>query len=70
MRFAGGTVTAVSSFEQQASRMIDSLFYRIAEAAGRQAEDVREDARRGRVLTVAEAVGYGLIHDRATRRSS
>ena len=70
VRFAVGTVTAVSSFEQQASRMIDSLFYRIAEAAGRQAEDVREDARRGRVLTVAEAVGYGLIHDRAIRRSS
>jgi ATP-dependent Clp protease protease subunit len=66
----GGTVTAVSSYEQQARRMIDSLFYRIAEAAGRDAEDVREDARRGRVLTVAEAIGYGLIHDRAIRRPS
>jgi ATP-dependent Clp protease, protease subunit len=70
VRFAGGTATAVSSYEQQASRMIDSLFCRIAEAAGREAEDVREDARRGRVLTVAEAIGYGLIHDRATRRPS
>ena len=69
LRF-GGTVSAVSSYEQQAGRMIDSLFYRIAEAAGRDAEDVREDARRGRVLTVAEAIGYGLIHDRATRRPS
>jgi len=66
----GGTVTAVSSYEQQVSRMIDSLFYRIAEATGRGAEEVREDARRGRVLTVAEAIGYGLIHDRATRRPS
>ena len=66
----GGTVTAVSSYEQQASRMIDSLFYRIAEATGHAAEDVREGARRGRVLTVAEAIGYGLIHDRATRRPS
>jgi ATP-dependent Clp protease protease subunit len=70
MRFAGGTVTAVSGYEQQASRMADSLFYRIAEAAGRDPEDVRADARRGRVLTVAEAIGYGLIHDRATRRPS
>ena len=70
VRFAAGTVTAVSSYEQQASRMIDSLFYRIAEAAGRPAEDVREDARRGLVLTAAEAIGYGLIHDRATRRPS
>jgi len=39
----------------------DSLFERLLEqrivlAAG--------------VLTVAEAIGYGLIHDRATRRSS
>jgi len=70
VRFAGGTITAVSSYEQQASRMTDSLFYRIAEAAGREAEEVREDARRGRVLTVAEAIGYGLIHGRATRRPS
>jgi len=66
--FAGGTATAVAGYEQQASRMTDSLFYRIAEAAGRDVEDVREDARRGRVFTVAEAIGYGLIHDRATRR--
>src|SRR5580704_3039021 len=44
----GGTVAAVSSYEQQARRMIDSLFYRIAEATGRDAGDVREDARRGR----------------------
>jgi ATP-dependent Clp protease protease subunit len=70
VRFAGGTITAVSSYEQQASRMTDSLFYRIAEAAGREAEEVREDARRGRVLTVAEAIGYGLIHGRAARRPS
>jgi ATP-dependent Clp protease protease subunit len=66
----GGTVTAVSGYEQQARRMIDSLFYRIAEATGHIAADVREDARCVRVLTVAEAIGYGLIHDRATRRPS
>jgi ATP-dependent Clp protease, protease subunit len=65
-----GTVTAVTAHEQQAKRMVDSLFYRIAEAAGRDAEDVREDARRGRVFTVAEAIGYGLIHDRAVKRIS
>jgi ATP-dependent Clp protease protease subunit len=69
LRF-GGTAAAESSYEQQARRMTDSLFYRIAEAAGRDAEEVREDARRGRVFTVAEAIGYGLIHDRATRRPS
>jgi ATP-dependent Clp protease protease subunit len=69
LRF-GGTVSAVSGYEQQARRMTDTLFFRIAEAAGRDAEDVREDARRGRVFSVAEAIGYGLIHDRATRRPS
>jgi ATP-dependent Clp protease protease subunit len=67
LRFTG-TATAVSAHEQQARRMVDSLFYRLAEVTGRDAEDVREDARRGRVLTVAEAIGYGLIHDRAVKR--
>jgi ATP-dependent protease ClpP protease subunit len=60
----------VTAREQQARRMTDSLFYRIAEATGRDAEDIREDARRGRVLTVAEAIGYGLIHERAARRGA
>ncbi len=64
----GGTVTAVTAREQQARRMVDSLFYRIAEATGRDAEDIREDARRGRTLTTAEAIGYGLIHERAAKR--
>jgi ATP-dependent Clp protease protease subunit len=64
----GGTVTQVTAREQQARRMVDSLFYRLAEATGRGAEDVREDARRGRTLTAAEAIGYGLIHERATKR--
>lgn len=64
----GGTVTAVTAREQQARRMVDSLFYRIAEATGRAADDVREDARRGRTLTAAEAIGYGLIHERAVKR--
>jgi len=69
LRF-GGTVTAVTAHEQQAKRMTDSLFYRIADATGRDAEDIRADARRGRVLTVAEAIGYGLIHERAAKRAS
>jgi ATP-dependent Clp protease protease subunit len=64
----GGTVTAVAAREQQARRMVDSLFYRIAEATGRPAGDIREDARRGRTFTAAEAIGYGLIHERATKR--
>jgi ATP-dependent Clp protease protease subunit len=68
LRFAG-TATAVSVHEQQAERMVDSLYYRLAEATGRDAEEIREDTRRGRVLTVAEAIGYGLIHDRVAKRT-
>ena len=68
LRFSG-TATEVSAHEQQARRMVDSLIYRIAEATGREPDDIREDARRGRVLTVAEAIGYGLIHERAARRA-
>ena len=64
----GGTVTAVTAREQQARRMVDSLFYRIAEAAGRDAGEIREDARRGRTFTTAEAIGYGLVQDRAAKR--
>jgi ATP-dependent Clp protease, protease subunit len=64
----GGTVTAVTAREQQARRMADSLYYRIAEATGREADEIREDARRGRTLTTAEAIGYGLISERADKR--
>ena len=65
----GGTVTAVTAREQQARRMVDSLFYRIAEATGRPADEIFQDARRGRTLTAAEAIGYGLIHERAAKRT-
>ena len=68
LRFSG-TATAVSASEQQARRMVDSLVYRIAETAGREADDVRADMRRDRALTVAEAIGYGLIQERAARRA-
>jgi ATP-dependent Clp protease protease subunit len=63
-----GTVTLVTERQQQAERMLDSLYYRIAEATGREVDDVREDARRGRTLTTAEAIGYGLIHGRVSTR--
>jgi ATP-dependent Clp protease, protease subunit len=63
----GGTFTVVAAKEQQARRMVDSLFYRIAEATGRPADEIREDARRSRTLTTAEAIGYGLITERAAK---
>jgi ATP-dependent Clp protease, protease subunit len=66
----GGTVSAVSAREQQASRMLDTLYYRLAEVTGREVDDIREDARRGRTLTSAEAIGYGLIQERTARRDT
>jgi ATP-dependent Clp protease protease subunit len=63
----GGTVRAVTERQQQAERMLDSLYYRLAETTGRSADEVREDFRLGRTLTVAEAIGYGLLDDRVAR---
>jgi ATP-dependent Clp protease, protease subunit len=57
----GGTVTAISAREQQVTRMLDTLYYKLAEITGREVDEIRDDARRGRHLTTAQAVGYGLI---------
>jgi ATP-dependent Clp protease protease subunit len=60
------TASALAAREQQLHRMLDSLYYRIAEVTGRDAEEIRADARSGRSLTAAEALGYGILTDRAT----
>ena len=57
----GGTVTAVTARQEQLTRMLDTLYYRLAEVTGRETDDIREDARRRRSLTTAQAIGYGLI---------
>jgi ATP-dependent protease ClpP protease subunit len=62
----GGTVTAVTAREQQMTRMLDTLNFRLAEVTGREVDDIREDARRGRVLTTGQAIGYGLIQSEET----
>jgi ATP-dependent Clp protease protease subunit len=62
----GGTVTAVTAREQQLTRMLDTLYFRLAEVTGREVDDIREDARRGRVLTTGQAIGYGLIQGQET----
>jgi ATP-dependent Clp protease protease subunit len=65
----GGTVTAVTARQQQVTRMLDTLYFRLAEVTGREVDDIREDARRRRSLTTAQALGYGLIQaHEATRR--
>ena len=63
----GGTVTALTAREQQVTRMLDTLYFKLAEVTGREVDEIREDARRGRPLTTAQAVGYGLIQAQETK---
>jgi ATP-dependent Clp protease, protease subunit len=62
----GGTVTALSAHEQHVTRMLDTLYYRLAEVTGREVDEIRDDARHGRSLTAAQAIGYGLIQEQET----
>ncbi len=65
----GGTVTALTAREQQMTRMLDTLYFRLAEVTDREVDQIRDDVRRGRTLTTAQAIGYGLIQDQeATSR--
>ena len=59
----GGTVTSLTAREQQVTRMLDTLYFRLADVTGREVDQIRDDARRGRNLTTAQAIGYGLIQD-------
>jgi ATP-dependent Clp protease, protease subunit len=63
-----GTATEVAAQEKQVRSMLDTLYARLAEVTGREVSDIREDARRGRFLTVAEAVAYGLVEGQAEPR--
>lgn len=63
----GGTVTAVTARQEQMTRMLDTVYYRLAEVTGRTADEIREDARRRRPLTTAQAIGYGLIQAQETK---
>jgi ATP-dependent Clp protease protease subunit len=65
----GGTVTALTARQQQVTRMLDTLYYKLADVTDREVDQIREDARRGRSLTTAQAIGYGLIQAQETNRS-
>jgi ATP-dependent Clp protease, protease subunit len=63
-----GTVAAVTAQERQASQMLRELASRLAAVTGREVEQVRSDLEAQRVLTVDEAIDYGLIEGRAEPR--
>jgi ATP-dependent Clp protease, protease subunit len=62
----GGTVTSLTVREQQVTRMLDTLYFRLAEVTGREVDQIRDDSRRRRSLTTAQAIGYGLIQGQET----
>ena len=63
-----GSATSLSSHEQQVRTMLDTLYLRLATVTGREVDEIRADARRGRYLSVEEAIGYGLIQELARPR--
>jgi ATP-dependent Clp protease, protease subunit len=63
-----GTVAAVTAQERQASQMLGELASRLAAVTGREVEQIRSDLEAQRVLTVDEAMDYGLIEGRAEPR--
>jgi ATP-dependent Clp protease, protease subunit len=62
----GGTVTAITSREQQLTRMLDTLYFKLADVTGREVDQIRDDARQRRTLTTAQAIGYGLLQSQET----
>ncbi|WP_280183238.1 ATP-dependent Clp protease proteolytic subunit [Nocardia cyriacigeorgica] len=63
------TAAAAASEQAQLESMLDELAGELGRVTGRAAEQVREDLRTRRVLTVDEAIEYGLIDERVTRRA-
>jgi ATP-dependent Clp protease protease subunit len=57
-----GSATSLAAHEEQVRVMLDQLYLRLASVTGREVDEIRADARRGRYLTADEAVRYGLIH--------
>ena len=58
-----GTASELSSRGQQLTSMLDALYFRLADVTGREVDEIRDDARGGRFLTVDEAIGYRLVDD-------
>jgi ATP-dependent Clp protease protease subunit len=58
-----GSATSLSSHEQQVRTMLDTFYLRLASVTGREVDEIRADALRGRYLTVEDAIGYGLIQE-------
>jgi ATP-dependent Clp protease protease subunit len=63
-----GTAADVQSHEQQLSTMMGELASRLAQATGRDRDEIRSDFEQQRLLNVDDAIEYGLIQQRAEPR--
>jgi ATP-dependent Clp protease protease subunit len=63
-----GDATDVAVREEERRRLVDAFYIRLAEATGREVDEIREDARQDRLLTADEAVAYGLVQNVAAGR--
>jgi ATP-dependent Clp protease protease subunit len=55
-----GGAEEVAAAEEEHRRRLDAYYARLAEVSGREMDEIRQDARAGRLLTAEQAVGYGL----------
>lgn len=62
-----GTVRAVTAQQGQVQHMLDELYQRLAAVTGRTAAQIHADAAAQTVLTVRQAVSYGLLDGPAER---
>jgi len=68
---ASGRADRLAADVAEHARQVAQLHERLAAATGRSTEEVAVDLRAGRVLTAAEAVDYGLLHELLpTRRAT
>lgn len=63
-----GPVTAVAVHEEQVRAMLAELYARMAEVTGHELDEIRDDARQGRLLTAEQAIDYRLIEGFAEAR--
>lgn len=60
-----GRASELAAREEQLRTTLDTLYHRLADVTGREVDQIRADARQERLLTVDQAVEYGLIQGRA-----
>src|SRR3954469_18074173 len=59
---ADGAASDIPLHEEEFRRKVDAFYIRLADVTGREVDQIRDDAREGRMLTAEQARDYGLIH--------